>query len=138
MDGLVRTVSMERRSRLSRLKSARSASQLAVTVTALCADRHTEANADKYSSGIENENHTNPTENVMSDASVVHSDPGIVSGEPVFVGTRVPVRSLVDWLEGGHTLDEFLDNFPTVRREQAVCFLEEATEALLSRVPDAA
>ena len=70
----------------------------------------------------------------MSAPSVVHRHPEIVSGEPVFVGTRVPVRNLLDWLEGGHTLDEFLDNFPSVRREQAVAFLEQAAEALLSRV----
>jgi uncharacterized protein (DUF433 family) len=74
----------------------------------------------------------------MSEPSVVHSHPEIVSGEPVFVGTRVPARNLIDWLEGGHTLDEFLDNFPSVRREQAVAFLDQATEALLARISDAA
>jgi uncharacterized protein (DUF433 family) len=61
----------------------------------------------------------------MIASTVVHSHPEIVSGEPVFIGTRVPVRNLLDWLEGGYTLDEFLDNFPSVRREQAVTFLEE-------------
>lgn len=71
-------------------------------------------------------------------SSVVHSHPEIVSGEPVFVGTRVPVRNLLDWIEGGHPLDEFLDNFPTVTREQAVMFLEEAAHALLSQIPQAA
>ena len=65
---------------------------------------------------------------------IVHSDPDIVSGEPVFVGTRVPVRSLLDYLEGGESLEEFLDDFPTVSREQAVAFLEEAGRALLARV----
>ena len=70
----------------------------------------------------------------MSESMVVHSHPEIVSGEPVFVGTRVPARNLVDWLEGGHTLDEFLDNFPTVRREQAIAFLEQATEGFFSRI----
>jgi uncharacterized protein (DUF433 family) len=74
----------------------------------------------------------------MSKPSVVHSHPEIVSGEPVFVGTRVPVRNLLDWIEGGHTLDEFLDNFPSVQREQAIAFLEQAAEALLSRLPHAA
>lgn len=74
----------------------------------------------------------------MKKESVVHSDPEIVSGEPVFVGTRVPVRNLLDWLEGGHTLDEFLDNFPSVRREQAIAFLEEAADALLARFARAA
>jgi uncharacterized protein (DUF433 family) len=77
-------------------------------------------------------------EQAMNASSVVHSHPEIVSGVPVFIGTRVPVRNLLDWLEGGHTLDEFLDNFPSVRREQAVTFLEEAAEALLARVPQAA
>lgn len=70
----------------------------------------------------------------LPDGSVVHSDPGIHSGAPVFVGTRVPVQTLVDYLEHDHPLDEFLDHFPSVRREQAVAFLEQATRALLERV----
>jgi uncharacterized protein (DUF433 family) len=74
----------------------------------------------------------------MSQSPVVHSHPEIVSGEPVFVGTRVPARNLLDWIEGGHTLDEFLDNFPSVTREQAIAFLEQATEAFLSHLPQAA
>ncbi len=69
---------------------------------------------------------------------VIHSHPEIVSGEPVFVGTRVPARTLLDWIEGGHTIDEFLDNFPSVTRHQTVAFLEQAGEALLSRVAEAA
>lgn len=71
----------------------------------------------------------------MSGAPVVHSHPEIVSGEPVFVGTRVPARSLAEWLVGGHTLDEFLDNFPSVTRDQAVALLRQAAEALLSKTP---
>lgn len=51
---------------------------------------------------------------------IVHSDPEIVSGTPVFVGTRVPVKALLDYLEGGETIEEFLDDFPSVSREQAV------------------
>jgi uncharacterized protein (DUF433 family) len=74
----------------------------------------------------------------MSQPPVVHSHPEIVSGEPVFVGTRVPARNLMEWLEGGHSLDEFLDNFPSVTREQAITFLEQATEAALASVPQAA
>ncbi|HEX2092142.1 MAG TPA: DUF433 domain-containing protein [Longimicrobiaceae bacterium] len=70
----------------------------------------------------------------LPDGSVVHSDPEIVGGTPVFVGTRVPVQTFVDYLEGGYTLDEFLENFPSVRREQATAFLEQATRALLERV----
>jgi uncharacterized protein (DUF433 family) len=65
---------------------------------------------------------------------VVQVHPEILSGTPVFVGTRVPVRTLLDYLEGGDTLDAFLDDFPGVSREQAVQFLEQAAEALLSRV----
>ncbi len=60
----------------------------------------------------------------------VHSDPEILGGVPVFVGTRVPVQNLFDYLSGGDTLDEFLGSFPTVRREQAIAALEQAGEAL--------
>jgi uncharacterized protein (DUF433 family) len=69
--------------------------------------------------------------------SVVHSDPDILSGTPVFVGTRVPVHSLFDYLEGGDTLDEFLRQFPTVKRDQAIAALEMARETLLSRARSA-
>ena len=65
---------------------------------------------------------------------IVHSDPEIVSGTPVFVGTRVPVQALLDYLEGGETIEEFLDDFPSVSREQAVAFLEEAGRALLASI----
>ncbi len=70
----------------------------------------------------------------MQSSPVVHSHPEILSGAPVFVGTRVPVRTLLDYLEGGDTLDDFLADFPGVSREQTVQFLEQATEALLVRV----
>ena len=70
----------------------------------------------------------------MDRAQIVHSDPEILGGEPVFVGTRVPVRTLLVYLEGGETLDEFLDNFPTVTREQAVAFLEESATTLLAEI----
>ena len=56
-------------------------------------------------------------------SQVVHSDPDILGGTPVFVGTRVPVQSLFDYLEGGGTLDEFLHQFPSVKREQAIAAL---------------
>lgn len=62
--------------------------------------------------------------------SIIHSDPEILGGTPVFVGTRVPLRNLIDYLERGHSLDEFLDAFPTVSREQAVAALEAAHEIL--------
>ncbi|MGL4462525.1 MAG: DUF433 domain-containing protein [Planctomycetia bacterium] len=55
--------------------------------------------------------------------SVVHADPEIMGGVPVFVGTRVPVRTLLDYLAAGDSLDVFLDHFPTVSREQAVAAL---------------
>ena len=64
--------------------------------------------------------------------SVVHSNPGILGGTPVFVGTRVPVQSLFDYIEGGETLDEFLHQFPTVKREQALAALELARDSLLA------
>ena len=71
---------------------------------------------------------------LMSDETpVVHSDPEILSGTPVFVGTRVPIRSLFDYIEGGDTLDEFLRQFPSVRREQAIAALELARQSLLTR-----
>lgn len=65
--------------------------------------------------------------------SVIHSDPEILGGTPVFVGTRVPLRNLMDYLEGGHSLAEFLDDFPSVSREQAIAALEEAKDALIQR-----
>ena len=65
-------------------------------------------------------------------SDVVHSDPDILSGTPVFVGTRVPVQSLFDYLEGGDTLDEFLRQFPSVTRGQAVAALELARDELLT------
>jgi uncharacterized protein (DUF433 family) len=64
---------------------------------------------------------------------VVHSDPDILGGTPVFVGTRVPFRNLIDYLERDHSLDQFLDAFPTVSREQAVAALEAAHEAVAAR-----
>ena len=64
---------------------------------------------------------------------VVHSDPDILSGTPVFVGTRVPVQSLFDYLEGGDTLEDFLEGFPTVSRALAIEALEEAKQLLLAR-----
>ena len=63
----------------------------------------------------------------------IHSDPEIMGGTPVFVGTRVPLATLLDYLEAGQPLSEFLEDFPTVTREQAVAALEQAKEALLAR-----
>ena len=61
---------------------------------------------------------------------IVHSDPEILSGTPVFIGTRVPVQSLIDHLRAGDSLEVFLEDFPSVRREQAESALELAGEAL--------
>jgi len=68
----------------------------------------------------------------MKQSSVVHSDPDILGGTPVFVGTRVPVQALIDYLEGGHALEEFLDDFPTVSRELAIGALEQAKSLLIA------
>ena len=64
--------------------------------------------------------------------SVIHSNPQILGGIPVFVGTRVPVKNLIDYLEAGDTLDDFLKSFPAVSREQAIAALEIAREALVT------
>jgi len=66
-------------------------------------------------------------------APAVHGDPRIMGGTPVFVGTRVPFQTLLDYLEAGDSLDLFLDHFPTVKRDQAVAALEQAKEALFAR-----
>jgi len=65
-------------------------------------------------------------------SQIVHCDPDILGGTPVFVGTRVPVQSLFDYLEGGETLDEFLHQFPSVKRELAIAALDLARESLLA------
>ncbi len=67
---------------------------------------------------------------MLDPKSVVHSDPEILGGTPVFVGTRVPVQNLIDYLAAGDNLEDFLHSFPTVSREQAVAALEVAREAL--------
>ena len=67
----------------------------------------------------------------------MHRDPEILGGTPVFRGTRVPLRSLFDYLEGGETLDEFLRQFPSVRREHAIALLELARENLAADAPAA-
>ena len=67
-----------------------------------------------------------------TNGNIIHSDPDIMGGTPVFVGTRVPARTLIDYLEGNETLDVFLDDFPSVEREQALAALELAKEFLTS------
>ena len=68
----------------------------------------------------------------MKSNQVTHCHPGILGGTPVFVGTRVPVRSLFDYIEGGETLDEFLRQFPSVKRDQAIAALELACDSLMA------
>lgn len=65
---------------------------------------------------------------------LVTIDPEVMSGEPVFTGTRVPVRNLIDYLSAGHTLNDFLKGFPGVKRSQAIAFLEQSSSALLEHV----
>ncbi len=69
----------------------------------------------------------------METRSVWHSDPEILSGTPVFVGTRVPVHNLIDHLAAGVSLGDFLNDFPSVSREQAAAFLNQSEQALLRR-----
>jgi uncharacterized protein (DUF433 family) len=64
---------------------------------------------------------------------VVHSDPEVMGGTPVFVGTRVPFQTLLDYLEAGDPLGEFFEDFPSVTRNQAIAALEQAKDALLAR-----
>ena len=67
----------------------------------------------------------------MKTKSVIQSDPEILGGTPVFVGTRVPVQSLFDHLEAGDSIDDFLEGFPSVKREQVIAVLEQSCEKLL-------
>ncbi len=62
---------------------------------------------------------------------LITSTPDILGGTPVFRGTRVPAQTFIEYLEGGQTIDEFLDGFPTVSREQVIAFLEEAKARML-------
>jgi uncharacterized protein (DUF433 family) len=65
---------------------------------------------------------------------VIVKNPAILSGEPVFRGTRVPFKALTDYLEGGETLDEFLEQYPSVTREAAVAAIEEARRSLVAHL----
>jgi uncharacterized protein (DUF433 family) len=67
----------------------------------------------------------------VDNLSVVHSDPEIMGGTPVFRGTRVPFQTLIDYIEADHPLADFLDDFPSVSREQAIAALGQAKEAVL-------
>ena len=67
---------------------------------------------------------------------IVHKSPEIMSGTPVFYGTRVPIQNLTDYLVGGSTIDEFLDDFPTVSKKQVMAFLESATELIVAHTDE--
>jgi uncharacterized protein (DUF433 family) len=67
---------------------------------------------------------------LQPDVLPVHSDPEVLGGVPVFAGTRVPAHTLFDYLADGNSLDEYLDNFPSVSREQAIRLLEHAADSL--------
>jgi uncharacterized protein (DUF433 family) len=65
---------------------------------------------------------------------VIHSDPEIMGGTPVFAGTRVPLQNLIDYLEGGESIDDFLDGFPSVQRAQAIAVIEAGKLKMLETV----
>jgi uncharacterized protein (DUF433 family) len=66
--------------------------------------------------------------------SLISCSPDVMGGTPVFAGTRVPVQTLLDYLEAGETIDNFLEGFPTVSRVQVVAFLEEAKDRMVAAV----
>lgn len=68
-----------------------------------------------------------PRHEEIESRAAIHSDPDILGGIPVFVGTRVPLKNLLDYLEGGHAVDDFLDDFPSVSREQGLAVLSGGT-----------
>jgi uncharacterized protein (DUF433 family) len=65
---------------------------------------------------------------------IIHSNPEIMGGTPVFVGTRVPLQNLIDYLEGGESVEDFLEAFPTVKREQAIAVIEAGKLKMLQTV----
>jgi len=70
----------------------------------------------------------------MSQSAIITASPDVMSGTPVFAGTRVPVQTLLDYLKAGESIDDFLKGFPTVKREQAIAFLEAAQAQILKLV----
>lgn len=83
-----------------------------------------------WSSGLR-QTHGDVTLATMSER-IVTIDPDVMGGTPVFAGTRVPVRTLLDYLEGGETIDDFLEGFPSVSREQVIAFLEAASRQIVA------
>jgi uncharacterized protein (DUF433 family) len=94
-------------------------------VPPLCADCKVGVKEGRRCSGG-----SSPGARLMHDHSIIHRDPEILGGTPVFVGTRVPVKILFDYLDAGDSLEVFLDEFPSVSRRQAVAALELAREVL--------
>jgi len=70
-------------------------------------------------------------DNDSMNTSIISTSPDVMSGTPVFTGTRVPVQTLIDYLEAGESIDDFLDGFPTVSRDLVVAFLEEAKNRMI-------
>ncbi|MBW4561541.1 MAG: DUF433 domain-containing protein [Mojavia pulchra JT2-VF2] len=71
---------------------------------------------------------------MLKDSLIISSSPDVMGGTPVFAGTRVPVQTLLDYLKAGESIDDFLDGFPTVTREQVIALLEEAEKQLVGMV----
>jgi uncharacterized protein (DUF433 family) len=71
---------------------------------------------------------------MLKDTPMINVSPEIMGGTPVFTGTRVPVQTLMDYLKSGESIDDFLDGFPTVTREQVIALLEEAGKQLVGMV----
>jgi len=71
---------------------------------------------------------------MVGDSSIISRTPEIMGGTPVFAGTRVPVQTLLDYLKAGESIDDFLDGFPTVSREQVIALLEEAGRQVIGLV----
>lgn len=69
---------------------------------------------------------------MLKNSSIISVSPNVMSGTPVFSGTRVPVQTLLDYLKAGESIDDFLDGFPTVTREQVITLLEEAGKQLVN------
>ena len=70
----------------------------------------------------------------LMNKQIISSSPDVMGGTPVFAGTRVPVQTLIDYLKGGESIDDFLDGFPTVGKQQIIAFLEEAKEQMVKLV----
>jgi len=71
---------------------------------------------------------------IMSHSEIINVTPDVMSGTPVFAGTRVPVQTLLDYLKAGESIDDFLEGFPTVKRKQVIAFLEAAEAQIVKLV----